>query len=74
MLSGQRVEIAHPALRADTLASTSDRAIGIPLGQVQVLEVRRPSARTGALIGGSAIGAMAATVGVVCIMFCGSTD
>ena len=75
-LDGRRLEIAHPVLRADTLTGTGDTAaVAIPLGQVQKLDVRRPSAaRTAALVGGSLVGAAAATLGVACIMFCGYTD
>jgi hypothetical protein len=75
-LDGRRLEIAHPALRADTLTGTGDTAaVAIPLGQVRKLDVRRPSAsRTAALVGGSLVGAAAATLGVLCIAFCGYTD
>jgi hypothetical protein len=75
-LDGRRLKIAHPALRADTLTGTSDTgAVAIPLAQLRELDVRRPSAaRTAALVGGSLVGAAAATLGVLCIAFCGYTD
>jgi len=75
-LDGRRLEIAHPGLRADTLTGTRDTgAVAIPLGQVRKLDVRRPSAaRTAALVGGSLVGAAAATMGVLCIMLCGYVD
>lgn len=75
-LDGRRFEIAHPAVHADTLTGTGDTAaIAIPLDEVRKLDVRRPSAgRTAALVGGSLVGAAAATLGVACIIFCGYTD
>jgi hypothetical protein len=73
---GRRHEIERPALRAGTLTGIRERAaVAIPLGQVQQLDVRRPSApRTALLVVGSLVGAAAATLGVACIMFCGYTD
>jgi hypothetical protein len=75
-LDGQRYEIQHPALRADTLTGIRDTAsIAIPLAQVRELDVRRPSApRTALLVAGSLVGAAAATLGVACIIFCGYED
>jgi hypothetical protein len=75
-LDGQRFKIEHPVLRADTLTGTREAsAIGIPLAQVREVEVRRPSApRTTLLVAGSLVGAAAATLGVLCIAFCGMTD
>jgi hypothetical protein len=75
-LDGRRYEIQRPALRADTLTGLRGKAAtAIPLGQVQQLDVRRPSApRTALLVVGSLVGAAAATLGVACIMFCGYTD
>jgi hypothetical protein len=75
-LDGQRFKLDHPALRADTLTGTRDTtAVAIPLGQVRELDVRRPSTpRTALLVGGSLVGAAAATLGVLCIVFCGYTD
>jgi hypothetical protein len=75
-LDGQRFKVEHPALRADTLTGTRDTtAVAIPLGQIRALDVRRPSAgRTTLLVAGSLVGAAAATLGVLCIYFCGMTD
>ena len=75
-VDGQRFRVEHPALRADTLTGMRDTAaIAIPLGQVQRLDVRRPDApRTALLVAGSLVGAAAATLGVLCIAFCGMTD
>ncbi|MFL5494687.1 MAG: hypothetical protein ACJ8DC_09935, partial [Gemmatimonadales bacterium] len=75
-LDGQRFKVEHPALRADSLTGTRDTtAIVIPLSEVRELDVRRPSAeRTTALVAGSLVGAAAATLGVLCIYFCGMTD
>jgi hypothetical protein len=75
-LDGQRFKVEHPGLRADTLTGTRDTAaVAIPLGQIQALDVRRPSApRTALLVAGSLVGAAAATLGVLCIYFCGMTD
>jgi hypothetical protein len=75
-LDGQRFKIEHPALRADTLTGTRGTAvIAIPLGQVQKMDVRRPSAqRTTLLVTGSLVGAAGATLGILCIAFCGMTD
>jgi len=75
-LDGQRFEVDHPALRADTLIGTRDAAaIAVPLSQVRGLDVRRPSAgRTTLLVAGSLVGAAAATVAVACLIFCGMGD
>jgi hypothetical protein len=75
-LDGQRFKVAHPALRADTLTGTRDTtAVAIPLAQVRELEVRRPSGqRTALFVGGSLVGAAAATAGVLCLAFCGLAD
>jgi hypothetical protein len=75
-IDGRRHEIKQPALMADTLTGIRGKAaVAIPLGQVQQLDVRRPSApRTALLVVGSLVGAAAATLGVACIMFCGYTD
>jgi hypothetical protein len=75
-LDGPRFKVEHPGLRSDSLTGTRDTAsIAIPLSQVRELEVRRPSAeRTTALVAGSLVGAAAATVGVLCIVFCGLED
>jgi hypothetical protein len=69
-LDGQRFKVEHPALRADTLTGTRDTtAIAIPLGQVQKLEVRRPSApRTVLLVAGSLVGAAAAALVALCLV------
>jgi hypothetical protein len=75
-LDGQRFKVEHPALRADSLTGTRDAAaIAIPLSQVRALDVRRLSAgRTTALVAGSLVGAAAATVTVLCLVFCGLED
>jgi hypothetical protein len=75
-LDGQRFKVEHPVLRGDSLTGTRDTAaIAIPLSQVRGLDVRRPNAgRTTLLVTGSVVGAAAATLGVLCIVFCGMTD
>jgi hypothetical protein len=75
-LEGERIRVAQPVLKGDTLTGMRDTtAVAIPLSQVRELSVRRPSGgRTALLVVGSMVGAAAATLGALCIAFCGLED